>query len=138
MQKTVNIKALLLLIIVVPTFLAQTWKVSLVYAWYYSNRDVIAEKYCVNIDRPELKCHGKCHINKIVEDVKKSRDQWKKSAQISIDERSLNLIRVVKNLPPNPFSWALDSGNSMFEDQKINSHNYILSIFHPPESTLFI
>jgi hypothetical protein len=31
---------------------------------FYSNRAEITEKYCVNKEKPEKKCHGKCHLEK--------------------------------------------------------------------------
>jgi hypothetical protein len=31
-------------------------------AWFYSNRAIIASKYCVNRKRPKLNCDGKCYL----------------------------------------------------------------------------
>ncbi|MFL1011156.1 hypothetical protein [Flavisericum labens] len=33
-------------------------------AYYELNIDYIIETYCVNIDKPELQCNGKCHLAK--------------------------------------------------------------------------
>lgn len=32
--------------------------------YYQLNIDYIIEKYCVNTDKPELQCNGKCHLAK--------------------------------------------------------------------------
>lgn len=32
--------------------------------YYQLNIDYIIETYCVNTDKPELKCNGKCHLAK--------------------------------------------------------------------------
>ena len=37
------------------------------YVEYVLNQDYIAEFLCVNKDKPELKCHGKCHLAKQIE-----------------------------------------------------------------------
>ena len=33
---------------------------------YILHRDVITQQYCINKDKPSLKCNGKCHLNKRV------------------------------------------------------------------------
>ena len=33
-------------------------------AYYELNIDYIIENYCVNTDKPELQCNGKCHLAK--------------------------------------------------------------------------
>lgn len=124
-----------MLILVLPSFLVQSWKITLVYVWYYANRDVIAEKFCENLDRPELMCSGKCHIQKIIEQVKNDRDQWKKSARNSVDERSITLIhenenseKLKKNLP--------DYVTGCFYYQPPFSVKGAQSVFRPPKSSL--
>jgi len=32
--------------------------------WYEVNKQVITEKYCVNKDKVQLHCNGKCHLKK--------------------------------------------------------------------------
>ncbi|MFC7443750.1 hypothetical protein C7H62_0183 [Mesoflavibacter sp. HG96] len=34
------------------------------YAYYALNIDYIIETYCINTDKPELACNGKCHLAK--------------------------------------------------------------------------
>lgn len=33
-------------------------------AYYELNIDYIIETYCVNVDKPEMQCNGKCHLAK--------------------------------------------------------------------------
>lgn len=35
-----------------------------VVAWYELNKDYVAEVLCINKDKPELECNGKCYLNK--------------------------------------------------------------------------
>ena len=39
------------------------------YLDYSINKNYISEFLCVNKDKPELGCHGKCHLNKQLEKV---------------------------------------------------------------------
>ena len=35
---------------------------------YWFTQDYIAEKFCVNKDKPELQCNGKCHMKDMLAD----------------------------------------------------------------------
>lgn len=32
--------------------------------WYLQNQDYFTENFCVNKDKKELECHGRCHLQK--------------------------------------------------------------------------
>lgn len=32
--------------------------------YFYANRAEIAARYCINKDKPQLNCHGQCHLKK--------------------------------------------------------------------------
>ncbi len=36
-------------------------------SWYELYKEEITASYCININKPELMCNGKCHINKLLE-----------------------------------------------------------------------
>lgn len=38
---------------------------------YTFNNKTFTEKYCINKDKPELKCNGKCHLAKIAKENQK-------------------------------------------------------------------
>ncbi len=132
LNEQINIKGIFLLVIVLPAFLVQSWKVTMVYAWYYANRDKIAERFCENLDRPELMCSGKCHIQKVIEDVKQDRDRWKKSAQVSIDERSITFISP-KLYPSTIKVFTPGSEKSGFYYQWPYSDPDHSGVFRPPK-----
>lgn len=131
LSEKLDIRGIILLILVLPAFLIQSWKVTMVYAWYYANRDKIAERFCENLDRPELMCSGKCHITKVIEEVKNDRDQWKKSAQISIDERSITLFQP-KIYPSNIKLLIPDLDDKGFFYQFPYTIPYHSDVFRPP------
>ena len=39
------------------------WRTGLVWAWFMVNRSYIAQELCINRDKPELTCNGKCFLN---------------------------------------------------------------------------
>ncbi len=41
------------------------------FAYFKSNQDEIAKKYCVNKDKPEMHCNGQCHLKKELQ-----KTQW--------------------------------------------------------------
>nr|WP_294901120.1 hypothetical protein [uncultured Pedobacter sp.] len=44
-----------------------------VFAGFELNRNYIAENLCVNKDKPELKCHGKCFLMKKLAEAEKKQ-----------------------------------------------------------------
>ena len=36
-------------------------------SWYHLNRASFTEQFCVNIERPELDCHGQCKMESVLE-----------------------------------------------------------------------
>ncbi|WP_405569959.1 hypothetical protein [Winogradskyella sp. Asnod2-B02-A] len=45
--------------------------------YYQLNIDYIIETYCINTDKPELKCNGKCHLAKQLTAVNNTDDSGK-------------------------------------------------------------
>lgn len=42
---------------------------------YHINRDFIEKAYCINKNKKEMDCHGKCHLKKSIEDTSKTSDK---------------------------------------------------------------
>ena len=40
---------------------------SLVVVHFYANQAEIEKNFCINKDKPELNCHGQCHLNKVLQ-----------------------------------------------------------------------
>jgi len=68
------------------------------FAWYNINKQAITEQLCVNKDKPELHCDGKCYLSK---QLKKTEEGEKRTALNILKEKqeyvqkeySLNLIK---------------------------------------------
>ena len=58
------------------------------YLEYAINKDFIATVLCINKDKPELKCNGKCHLTK---QLKKAADTNENKTEL-ISSSSLTII----------------------------------------------
>lgn len=52
----------------VTVLFALSFRDAYVCVQFYWNQPELAEKYCVNKDRPELQCDGKCYLKKTLEE----------------------------------------------------------------------
>lgn len=110
-------------------FLAQMFSASFIVLNYEVNQSYIIENFCENLDKPELKCDGKCHLAK---QIKEDADH-KEEAPIVLNEM-LSFVLAVEELP------AFDFDNYDTDDFKFNSHylegnysNSLESLFRPPQ-----
>lgn len=96
---------------------------------YVVNTDIY-EALCINKDKPELKCHGKCHLS---EELNKSESEQESTPLLDINLNdypiaNVNFIELDELIPTN------------YELQTIPSKDYSfhieLDIFHPPKQSV--
>ena len=73
---------------------------------YQLNKEVIAQKYCVNKDKPQMKCNGKCHMKKELaknenRNNKTNFSKEKEMAKLSVER--LHLVNLVFSAKQNHF-----------------------------------
>lgn len=51
------------------------WRTGVVWAWFMVNRTYIAQERCINRDKPELTCNGKCVLTLQLKASSKSEDK---------------------------------------------------------------
>ena len=123
------VKLLLRLVSIVLTIslLFQTVQRIVLYADYEINKDFITQKYCENKLKPEIKCHGKCHLKKQLQKADKNEVPDKKAGGQSLElslfvPQSTQVLRSpTKNTSTNSFAYLLTK-----TDERA------LSFFHPP------
>ncbi|RCW92309.1 hypothetical protein [Winogradskyella arenosi] len=97
------------------------------YAAFY---DYIKNELCVNKDRPQLQCNGKCHLKKELAKASDS-DNSKDKNHASSSEHQVVFFQEVFNAP-------IHDAVSDYSPQLITPYNRIYkfqftnSIFHPP------
>jgi len=95
---------------------------------YALNQDYIAEFLCINKDKPELQCNGKCHL---VKELEKSQKEEQNKLRINLEEYPISTLHhPVNKLVEKPLNFREIRLNSRYE----NRYNYLFSfsIFHPP------
>jgi hypothetical protein len=85
------------------------------------------EIFCVNKDKPELKCNGKCHLKKVVQ----SQDQGQKTPESIINFKELTLFSA-------PVETLLFQQKEYIKQKNITNYTNLYSFhktndcFHPP------
>jgi len=100
---------------------------------YNLNRDYIASVLCENRDKPELACNGKCYLNKKIKESKEHSH-----------DHSLPQIDLSK-YPVSPIDYFTCTINKLrifnadnFSVLEFTTQEYYMSLFKPPQITLFI
>lgn len=99
---------------------------------YVVNYDYISEVLCINKDKPELQCNGKCHLN--AELAKSNEDT---SSQDKHNQKSMKRMLQIEFVSDDSFSFT--PLKKVDIQQKVNVqinetyfYLYSPSIFHPP------
>lgn len=98
------------------------------YAAFMLNQDYIRAVFCINKDKPEMKCDGKCYLKKTLET---SKDEKQSRALPPPDEKSLvvyfestcALSTACLSLKPKPLFNYIESVSSLSDR----------TFLHPPE-----
>ncbi len=111
-------------------FLLQIMSSSLILLNYELNTAYIIENFCVNTDKPELKCNGKCHLSKQIQE-----DSEKKSETPASPSEVITLILAVEEIPLFAFNFW-DQSPCTFNGLYIEGvySNHLHTIFHPPQA----
>ncbi len=93
---------------------------------YAINYDYISDVLCINKDKPEMHCNGKCYVMKQLE--KQKSDDFK-SLQISMEEYPIGFVEIVSISIPKMIT-------SVTKKLHFYQQHYTFvadtSIFHPP------
>jgi hypothetical protein len=120
-----GIAFILLLIFTLQTFYASGFTV-----WFYANRNAIASKHCINKNRPELKCDGKCFLSM----------KMKEAGQHQDENAPLQVKQLLESSPYTLLNsyLSLETPVNRIEHQSVYTirYNYLhsASLFRPPLS----
>ena len=95
---------------------------------YAINKDYIVEFLCINKEKPEMQCNGKCHLYK---EVEKQQEETPVSLEISLKEYPIGFVKILKLQPKKGIT-----SNSKENHSYSKNYNYLFSevVFHPPIS----
>jgi hypothetical protein len=113
---------------------------ALPFADYFLHKKYIEENLCINRDKPELHCHGTCHLKKELYRVfeNKNEDPSKKDQSLPSVE-----IKIYTFFSAGPL-YDESSGNAIENKDNIhfysNFYSYLIchSLFRPPPARGFV
>jgi hypothetical protein len=107
-------------------------KVGVIATWKF-NQNYIAQNLCINRDKPEMECNGKCHLQKQLKSVENNQTK----------ETNASLPLKLKNLKTDDFvNYSemrvsfIQTVQNLILNSTLNTHysfNYISSCFRPPQ-----
>lgn len=94
---------------------------------YLINKDYIAEFLCVNKDKVELECEGKCYLMQKLEQQNDEKRQH--LPKIAMEEYPIGFVSLI--------SLNITMGKELVEHPSLNYHNlycfiFLNNSFHPP------
>ncbi len=97
--------------------------------YYYLNKEYITEFFCINKEKPELSCNGKCYLSSELKKQEKEKSNLpirvieNKDIQFVLEDfRSLSNQKLIAYLNSSIFFYLCNHSQGFFKD-----------IFHPPE-----
>lgn len=99
------------------------------YLEYIINQDYIAEFLCINKDKPELQCNGKCHLVKQIE--KQQQQEPFSSLSISLENYPIGFVNILKIDTLGDFAPIKKPTKAPYQILYCFDYNY--SAFQPPD-----
>ncbi|MEO5911870.1 MAG: hypothetical protein ABIP95_13350 [Pelobium sp.] len=96
------------------------------FAGYELNKEYIATVLCVNKDKPELNCNGKCFLTRKIAEAEKKQQSQERKTQKDLSQQIMLIA-----------SFKINFLNVVHQSQQINyTNNYSFSkttsFYHPP------
>lgn len=102
-----------------------------VIADYYKNVEYIASTFCVNKDKPQKKCNGKCHLDKQL--AKTEESSTEKSVPLPTLKTELSAATMSIG---SPEFFFINNDDNNYSLMKEISYSFLSSFdfFHPPQA----
>lgn len=96
---------------------------------YAVNKDFIAKVLCINKDKPQMNCEGKCHLEK---QLKKAEEETQNNKPVTVNLTD-NIVALVhaNSVVFKVYGFLLEK-NEFFLNHY--SFNAFFKVFHPPKS----
>ena len=101
------------------------------YVEYYLNQKYIAEELCENKDKPQMNCHGKCHLKKEIKKVTKEKEEPLFPTNNETKERQITFFYAQNSLE-SIFTFE-DQEKQQFYYTEAQSSPHLIEVFNPPQ-----
>lgn len=99
-------------------------------AWYQANKDYVAKELCVNKDKPQMHCNGKCYLKKQLQKVDKEQSGDKEQPVKS--QKSELPVFIVTEGQLIPYISTSSEVKKHSKYIALKGVDPLRSIFHPP------
>ena len=124
--------------LLILSMFSQSLKFSYLVYEYTTNNKAFTEKYCKNIDKPALKCNGKCHLkNELAKTSETNKPVNSEQKQYTNYQAEILFFETVTLYQfPSDFCFLNKIINSNYAN--LYCGLFTNSSFHPPQNILFI
>ena len=98
------------------------------YVEYVLNQDYIAEFLCINKDKPELQCNGKCHL---VKELEKQQENEPKGLRVLLENYPIGFVTIYQIEALNSFTNL--KRHTSIPYKKLYHFDYNDSAYQPPD-----
>lgn len=113
--------------ILVTALMWNIFQVAFTYGYYYLDESGFIEQFCVNIEKPELQCNGKCHLKEVAE-----KDSTNDQAPLKIIV-SKDITLFIKDKEKINFGLSTNYKKQQFRYTNLYDYLSASSIYHPPQ-----
>lgn len=107
------------------------WKMGLVWAWFKANQTFIAKELCINKNRPELHCDGKCFLMTKMRDVhQQGHNNFVNGLEDLLGKSLVYVFQCLTFRMPHQEPVALHQVQDRY--MLPLSHQHILALIKPP------
>lgn len=114
-------------VVLAATFLAITFQSAFIQISYDLNKAYIAQELCVNKDRPEMKCEGKCYLNKQLTKTEQQNSQ-RQGSEIA----KPTITWSAADLNVSTLGLYESYHSNIFAEIFCNPSSFVKEIEHPP------
>lgn len=109
------------------------WRTGLVWAWFKVNQTYIAQELCINRDKPELSCSGKCILSLTLKANSKAGDPQFANGLEELLSKTFSFDYQPFTFQINPIKLPLPiQTTACFAYLKVPFSNFNHSVFRPP------
>lgn len=94
-------------------------------AYFYTQQNALAQKYCINLDKPEVMCHARCYLHENL-----SHDQEQNQLITSLGSKIV-LMKVQQDELPNLFP-IINKAVPLAYNTVLYKQDYHGNILQPP------
>ena len=100
---------------------------------FFANQESIAQEFCENLDKPEMECHGKCHLKKEL----KINYQYQKTNSEQFESQGIFVFQSFESVQSISITDFAETNENNCYFQDFNSEKHAFNLLDPPEN-LFV